>query len=85
MMATIDVDFAVYKALTIRRETEEFGHQTLRLVKLGWRNLVGDRIEFMSQKGSEKYAPSISLPLTGELREALDQVTHDQPTFLINE
>ncbi len=54
MMATIDVDFAVYKALTIRRETEEFGHQTLGLVKLGWRNLVGDRIEFMSQKGSEK-------------------------------
>ncbi|MCD7111407.1 hypothetical protein LRX75_20410 [Rhizobium sp. DKSPLA3] len=37
------------------------------LVKLGWRNLVGDRIEFMSQKGSEKYAPSISLPLKSEL------------------
>ncbi len=55
------------------------------LVKLGWRNLVGDRIEFMPQKGSKKYALSISLPVTDELREALDQITHDQPTFLINE
>ena len=84
-MATIDVDFEVYKALTIRREAEEFGHQTLRprqarLAKPGRRP---HRIHVA--EGIGKYAPSISLPVTGELREALDQVTHDQPTFLINE
>jgi integrase len=53
------------------------------LVKLGWRNPVADRIEFMREKGSGKYAQSLSLPVTDELREALDAISHDQPTFLI--
>lgn len=55
------------------------------LVKLGWRNLVGDRIEFIPEKGSGKYAQSLSLPVTEELREALDAIAHDQPTFLVTE
>ncbi|XUM51113.1 tyrosine-type recombinase/integrase (plasmid) [Rhizobium sp. YTU87027] len=55
------------------------------LVKLGWRNLVDDRIEFMPEKGCGKYAQSLSLPVTDELREALDAITHDQPIFLITE
>lgn len=39
----------------------------------------------MPEKGSGKYAQSLSLPVTDELREALDAITHDQPTFLITE
>ncbi len=55
------------------------------LVRLGGRNLVGDRIEFVPQKGAGKYAQFLSLPVTEELRAALDAVTHDKPTFLITE
>lgn len=55
------------------------------LVKLGWRNLVSDRMEFMPEKGSGKYAQSLSLPVTDELRQVLHAITHDQPTFLVTE
>jgi integrase len=55
------------------------------LVKLGWRNLTGNRIEFSPEKGAGKYTQSLSLPVTDELREVLDAITHDQPTFLITE
>ena len=44
-----------------------------------------NRIEFMPEKGSGKYAQSLSLPITNELREALDAIAHDQPTFLVIE
>ena len=55
------------------------------LVKLGWRNLVDNRIEFTPEKGSGKYSELLSLPITDELRDALATITHDQPTFLITE
>ncbi len=55
------------------------------LVKLGWRNLVGDRVEFVPQKGAGKYAQFLSLPVTDELKGALDAITHDKATFLITE
>ena len=55
------------------------------LVKLGWRNLIDNRIEFTPEKGSGKYSELLSLPITDELREALATITHSQPTFLITE
>lgn len=55
------------------------------LVKLGWRNLIGDRIEFVPQKGAGKYAQFLSLPVTAELNDALNAITHDKPTFLVTE
>ena len=55
------------------------------LVKLGWRNLIRDRIEFVPQKGAGKYAQFLSLPVTAELMDALNTITHDKPTFLVTE
>lgn len=55
------------------------------LVKLGWRNLINGRIEFTPEKGSGKYSQLLSLPITDELREALDAIMHDKPSFLITE
>ena len=55
------------------------------LVKLGWCNLINDRIEFTPEKGSEKHTKHLSLPITDELREVLAAITHDQPTFLVTE
>jgi hypothetical protein len=39
----------------------------------------------MPEKGSGNYAQSLSLPITDEPIEALDAITHDQPTFLITD
>lgn len=55
------------------------------LVKLGWRNLIGDRVEFVPQKGAGKYAQFLSLPVTDELKDALDAITHNKATFLVTE
>lgn len=55
------------------------------LVKLGWRNLIGDRIEFVPQKGAGRYAQFLSLPVTAELDDVLKAITHDKPTFLVTE
>lgn len=55
------------------------------LVKLGWKNMNGDRIEFSPQKGAAHYERWLSLPMTDDLREALDAMTHEEPTFLITE
>jgi integrase len=55
------------------------------LVKLGWRNLVNERIEFSPQKGAAHDMKWLSLPVTEELREALEATTHEEPTFLITE
>lgn len=55
------------------------------LVKLGWKNVVEGRIEFVPEKGAGSYTQSLSLPVTDELQQALDAVVHDQPTFLITE
>ena len=52
------------------------------LVKLGWRNLVGDRIDFVPQKGAGEYAQFLSLPVTYELNDALRAITHDNTTSL---
>lgn len=53
------------------------------LVKLGWKNLVEGRIEFVPEKGSGGYAQSLSLPVTDELQDVLSAIDHDRPTFLI--
>jgi len=37
------------------------------------------------EKGSSRYAQSLSLPITDELQNALSAIEHDQPTFLITE
>jgi integrase len=80
---------AVYPLGTTERLAMELmvnlGVRRSDLVKLGWKNLVGDRIGFMPEQGSGRYAQSLSLPITEELREALDAIAHDQPTFLITE
>ncbi len=55
------------------------------LVKLGWKNVVEGRIEFVPEKGAGRYAQSLSLPVTDELQQALDAIVHDQPTFLITD
>lgn len=55
------------------------------LVKLGWKNLVQNRIEFTPEKSSNKYAQSISIPMTAELYEVLATIKHDHPTFLVTE
>jgi integrase len=55
------------------------------LVKLGWKNVVEGRIEFVPEKGAGRFAQSLSLPVTDELQQALDVIIHDQPTFLITE
>lgn len=55
------------------------------LVRLGWRNLVGDRIEFVPLKGAGKYAQFLSLPVTEELNEALKAISHDKDTFLVTD
>lgn len=55
------------------------------LVKLGWKNLIGERIEFSPLKGAAHHVQWLSLPVTDELREALDAMTHDKPTFLVTE
>lgn len=55
------------------------------LVKLGWKNLIGERIEFSPLKGAAHHVQRLSLPVTDELREALDAMRHDEPTFLVTE
>ncbi len=55
------------------------------LVKLGWKNVVEGRIEFVPEKGAGRFAQSLSLPVTDELQQALNAIIHDQPTFLITE
>jgi integrase len=55
------------------------------LVELGWKNLNGNRIEFSPKKGAALYKRSLSLPIADELGEALEAVTHEEPTFLVTD
>ncbi len=55
------------------------------LVKLGWKNIIEGRIEFVPEKGSGRYAQSLSLPVTEELQDALAAIRHEAPTFLITD
>jgi len=52
------------------------------VVKLGWQNLKGDRLQYRRQKTEGVSAVLIDIPVHPELRSVLDQLPRDKLTFL---
>ena len=52
------------------------------VVKLGWQNLKGDRLQYRRQKTEGVSTVLIDIPVHPELRKVLDTLPNDKLTFL---